>query len=407
MQDRIRTEVVRDLVMLRSHAEAWDQLAMQAPQRLPMLSHAWVSAYLEHCLQADVHWACLFAYHGENLVGVMPIIPTSYTFFCWHVSVIETPFDKHTRSGDILTAQGYESPVIEKFLATLEESADYRSYFLLHLKGVRRGSPVLATWHALKSFTFLDSAESGSFLEISGSIDTFKAGISKNFAGNLRKSENKLAKLPQLSVEFITGESIAGAELQRFLLLEDSGWKGSKGTSVARCPRTARFYAAMTEHLREKGWLEWHFLSTEHQTIAGQLAVRFGRSLVILKIAYNEDYATCAPGNHLFLRTVERAFASGDIDEVNCLTDMPWHRNWRMKSCPYYDVEMYPHRLFSFIFGVAPKWSRSVVKRMPGLRPLVRGVRSWVSTSAKEARNHSAVLLTEGFLYRLFDSLIR
>ena len=38
--------VVTSLDQLGEHSEAWDRLAMAAADRLPMLSHAWVSTFL-------------------------------------------------------------------------------------------------------------------------------------------------------------------------------------------------------------------------------------------------------------------------------------------------------------------------------------------------------------------------
>ena len=45
---QIQVITVTSLDALVPYAEQWDQLALQAPQRLPMLSSAWVMAYLEH-----------------------------------------------------------------------------------------------------------------------------------------------------------------------------------------------------------------------------------------------------------------------------------------------------------------------------------------------------------------------
>jgi len=40
---------------------------------------------------------------------------------------------------------------------------------------------------------------------------------------------------------------------------------------------------------------------------------RIGRTLVLLKIAYREEYAACGPGNVLLARTIERAFAGATL----------------------------------------------------------------------------------------------
>ena len=59
---------------LGEHAEAWDRLAMASSERLPMLSHAWVSSFLEHRNLGGAPWQCFFAYQDAELVGVLPLI---------------------------------------------------------------------------------------------------------------------------------------------------------------------------------------------------------------------------------------------------------------------------------------------------------------------------------------------
>ena len=66
--------VVMSLDQLGEHAEAWDRLAMASADRLPMLSHAWVSSFLEHRTVDGSPWQCFFAYEGAELVGVLPLV---------------------------------------------------------------------------------------------------------------------------------------------------------------------------------------------------------------------------------------------------------------------------------------------------------------------------------------------
>ena len=100
-----------------------------------------------------------------------------------------------------------------------------------------------------------------------------------------------------------------------------------------------------------------------------------GTTLIVMKIGYDESYAWCSPGNYLFERTVERAFASGDTTEINCLTDMPWHRNWKMKQRDHYNLWIYPRRPIPLIFGALGRRLKNGLRKAPGLRPLYHGLR--------------------------------
>jgi hypothetical protein len=64
----LRIDTVEAVDVLAWHAAAWDRLALAAPERLPMLSYAWVKSFLEHRLDPGESWRCLFAYTGDELV---------------------------------------------------------------------------------------------------------------------------------------------------------------------------------------------------------------------------------------------------------------------------------------------------------------------------------------------------
>jgi eukaryotic-like serine/threonine-protein kinase len=62
------------LTDLDEHARAWDDLLLQCPRAYPMQSHGWVRAFFEQKLQPRQRLLCLFAYQGQRLVGVMPLV---------------------------------------------------------------------------------------------------------------------------------------------------------------------------------------------------------------------------------------------------------------------------------------------------------------------------------------------
>ena len=156
--------------------------------------------------------------------------------------------------------------------------------------------------------------------------------------------------------------------------VEAAGWKSRAGSAILMSPKLIAFYQALTSRLADRGKLEWHFLSAEEKTIAAHLAVRCGRSLVLWKIGYDEEFAQCAPGSILLKHTIKRAFESGEIDEVNLVTNQSWHSNWKPHQRPYYDLWIYPLRPLPVIVGGLPKQSRIVLRRVPILRSVVRAV---------------------------------
>jgi CelD/BcsL family acetyltransferase involved in cellulose biosynthesis len=218
----------------------------------------------------------------------------------------------------------------------------------------------------------------GSLVPISGSLEAYEAGLPSNFRRNLRKAHNRTYREHRVETRFITGEKAGDARLlQQFLDLEGSGWKGQQGTSIRDDEALVRYYRALTGRLADRGWLEWHQLAFDGELVAAHLAVRFGGALVLPKIAYDERFSRISPGNTLFREVLSRAFGNDQIHEVNCLSDMPWHRNWAMPQTNYRDLLLTPRRPLCIAAslresGEVQAWSRRVAATVPGMVPLLR-----------------------------------
>jgi hypothetical protein len=103
----LRAEVIDSIAALEPYRDEWNRLALAAPQKLPMLSHAWVSSYLENFLNPNETWCCIFAFDGDQLVGLLPVIITPFRILGFSRPRLATPFNLHTFSVDFVsTARG-------------------------------------------------------------------------------------------------------------------------------------------------------------------------------------------------------------------------------------------------------------------------------------------------------------
>ncbi|UCD16454.1 MAG: hypothetical protein JSV44_08280, partial [Candidatus Zixiibacteriota bacterium] len=109
----------RTIKELERHADAWNNLALTTPQRLPVLSYSWIVSYLEHRLKPDSDWICLFAYDGDQLRGVLPVVAQPIRLMGIRRIHLSTPADWHTVSADFLSAPGWETTIIPMFLGKL------------------------------------------------------------------------------------------------------------------------------------------------------------------------------------------------------------------------------------------------------------------------------------------------
>jgi hypothetical protein len=93
-------------------------------------------------------------------------------------------------------------------------------------------------------------------------------------------------------------------------------------------------------------------------------------------MGYDEEFSYCSPGNNLTEKAIQRAFNSADTDEMDYLSDMPWHDDWKMIKKDYFDLWIYPRRPIPLIYGVLPKKIRQGGRRVPAIKSLYKRIRS-------------------------------
>lgn len=338
----IRLADVRTLPELARRAQAWDELLLQSGRSAPVLSYAWIYAYLKHQLRPRESWLCLFAYEGSRLVGVMPLV----TGKCYSIGVIRlTPFQLpssifHTSGADCLTRPGRED-VLEIFVDYLNHIPRTVPVVLFRLVPVESSPMRLArASDALYVSSHFVSNENA--VPLPKTRAEYSARMSSNLRRYLKKNARKLEELPGVRFRVPEQERPPRECLTEFVDVENRNWKGRELSSVKARPADLGMLTDIAEAMTRRGWMVWNFLEADCKTIAGQYAVRVNRVLNLVKIGFDDDYGFCSPGNLLMDKVISRAIESGDVDEVNMMTDLDWHKKWQTIPRPLYNAVVYP-----------------------------------------------------------------
>jgi CelD/BcsL family acetyltransferase involved in cellulose biosynthesis len=376
-RDRARRDYrlvdVDDAAGLDAFAPGWDALVAGAPNRVHTIAHAWISAFFEHCLGADARSRCLVALDGDAVVGVLPVVLTRKYGSVLTKSQVCPPVSPQTFAADLVCRSEDSDAIVDSLFAELDRLIP--SAWELEFGHVSELSPVLAPTARAAYLSFVELDGFGRFVSTGGSFDAYLATLRPHFARNLRRVKRKFHRLDGAHIERHAGEGAREEHLDEFLALESSGWKGRRGTAIANDASLVAFYRDFTRRLRASGWLEWRVLRAEGRAIASQMTARIGSVLYLWKIAYDERYTAYAPGNLLMLDTIEDAFRSPDIDEVNCLTNSAWNEDWNMSVRRYYRVTVWPKRVLPFLAGYCRKRAKAAARRVPGVIRLRRAMR--------------------------------
>jgi hypothetical protein len=336
---------VRKLEDLAEHADAWTELFSRSAGLTPMLSYPWMSAYFKNKVAYPESWLCLFAYEGKQLVGVFPLIAGyAYRFIKHSALLFKLPYDiLHTKSVDALTLPGREE-VLGVFFNYLSHIPAVYPFFSFKYVPAHSAAMIYFTQKKRKMCVIEKPAGFQSIMQLPGSAEKYRAGLSAKFRQYLNRNTRKLNELDNVNFVICDNNSPPRENIARFLEVEHKNWKGQQSSSLKADQTNAGLFADAAEYFAAYDMMHFNFLEADGKTIAGQYAIRSNRSLYVHKIGYDEDYVAFSPGNLLFNKVMEHACDSGKFGELNFMSDSPWHSKWNIEKRPLYHLFVFPRK---------------------------------------------------------------
>jgi len=365
-------EVVDNVAELEQYADAWDALAERSSQKRVMLSHAWVVSYFEYCLKPGESFRCFLAFDNSELVGVLPLLVIPYSVLGIKRPKLRPPSINimHAGVGFCLEPTREIELIDAIFKAVWREFPDR---FFLRLKGILPDSSLLKLLKkGIKGNTcFIEDDKPDSCVNTTGDFNSYEKTLGKNYRRKLLRAQRKLNKLPDVTIEIITAadvvdEGMIEDELMRFIELEAAGWKGrAAGIAIKLSPSLVAFHKSLVRRLARRGWIEWHWLKSGDEPLAGLYMLKIGDCQMAYKIAYNSKHCKCSPGNLLLFNALKRAFNLNEVSEINYISYFEWFRRWRVEEKQYCQAVIFPNQPITLIRGYIPKVVRKLTPEIP------------------------------------------
>lgn len=297
-------ELLRAPGRLADRAQEWDALATATPS--PFLTAAWLQAWWEASPQAV---RCLLLHDGSGRLRAGALVVRHSTGVVRGAAdvhsgdwgVVGTDADARAAAWRELAALAH--PVGRLLLPSLDHGA---------LESARGALEPLG--HRVVELDRLDSPA----LTLPASHGELLAGVSRNLRSQLGRSRRALERDGRLVLRTTTRIEGLEHDLEVFLRLEASGWKGRMGTAVLSTPRTAALYRRFARLAAAAGSLRLHLLELDGVAVAGDLACRVAGRSALVKTAFDETRANDRPGLVLRAEALRAAIAEG-ADEYDFL----------------------------------------------------------------------------------------
>ena len=182
-----------------------------------------------------------------------------------------------------------------------------------------------------------------SFIDISGSFDTYWEARGKNLRQNTRKQRNKLqADGTLISLDCVTDPTQVASALADYGALESAGWKAGTGTSIHPDNAQGRFYRAMLEDFCARGHGRIYRMRFGDKVVSMDLFIDNGPLVVILKTAYDETYRTVSPSTLMRHDEFNAWWDEGRFQRIEFYgKTMEWHTRWTTDERGLYHATAY------------------------------------------------------------------
>ncbi len=332
---------------LGPHRQAWDRLNSQLMGEHPMLDGSFVDGLLRHFSGPGVLLATANA--GGERVAMLLLSDKTRGMGVW-----SSFLPSQTQIGPSLIPAGLKLsglfPLLPGYASEIDLLCnDPRFGDLRELPSL----PVQSQPHALTMS-----------VNLRGSFDDYWAQRPRKLIQNMRRYLRRLQAEPggEKLVVISEPEAIAAA-VERYGVLETSGWKGREGTAINSDNPQGRFYTETMREFAARGEALVYELWLGEDLLASRMLLLRGGMAVMLKTAFHEQFDRFAPGRILLLRTMEDLFARAPGGMVEFYTNaeadlLAWSTSQRWIN----HVSAYRHGglqvAYSLLRRGARAWSR-------------------------------------------------
>lgn len=329
-----------------------------------LLDEDFVDALLRHFGRQDVVLAQ--AFQGSEVVGMLLLLPKRPWMGVW-----SSFLPSQTQLGPLLLPPTLH---LRDLFATLPGHANELDLLcndprVADLRKLPR-QPVGSMPHALTMS-----------VSLRGSFDDYWALRPRKLIQNMRRYLRRLEAEPGGGrFEVVESPAAIAAAVDRYAVLESSGWKGREGTAISSDNAQGRFYTELMQTFAARGQALIYELWLGENLIASRMLLLRDGMVIMLKTAFHEQFDRFAPGRVLLLHVLEDLFrrAPGGVVEFYTNADadlLAWSTSQRWIN----HVSVYRHKGMAEVFDL-----------------LRRGAQGWVGRETRGKRVDAASLAERG-----------
>jgi CelD/BcsL family acetyltransferase involved in cellulose biosynthesis len=360
--DRFGVEVVRERAAFVRLASEWNSL-VEATSDQVFYRHEFLRIWIDN-FAPGAELRILTLRDGDGrLTAALPLIAERASVYGVPVRQLSATANPHSCRFDVIARE--PAAAAAAFVAWLR--AD-RAWDVLRLTDVPAGGAgwaLIAEARARGLPTGAWESVRSPYVPLPATWDAFQSRLHAKFRANCRRRRRKLEEKGKVALDRVEGGLALDAALEEGFALEQSGWKGQRGTAIAQDPATRGFYTELARDAADAGRLSLFFLRLGGRAVAFQYGLTHGPRYLLLKPGYDESLSDCSPGQLLTEDVMADCVARG-LSEFEFLgPDMPWKRDWTDAVRPHAFLYVFADSALGRALRAAKfRWAPAVKRRL-------------------------------------------
>jgi CelD/BcsL family acetyltransferase involved in cellulose biosynthesis len=153
--------------------------------------------------------------------------------------------------------------------------------------------------------------------DMAAGVSEFERMVSAKRRHDLDRQLRRLCEAGAVSFMWARTASEIEAAFNMFLAIEASGWKGRRGTAIARRKAVEDFARNAVTQLAQKGLATIDVLRVGEKPIAALIRLEHGGTSIPWKVAFDEEFAAYSPGKQLMCDETRRWLADPKVERVD------------------------------------------------------------------------------------------
>lgn len=254
----------------------------------------------------------IFVFHrGDKVIGVSPLMLEYFTQFgkVYRHLLFVTASMEMSRPKLIL---GEETEACQAILGDyLHEHRDKWDCIAIEEQLCGTATNSLAAMLSAKGYFIARTKTLCPYIELHGSWDDFKRGLSKRMRSNISRLRRKLADAGSVEVHQFNHWPELKVALEQFSAIEERSWKYRKNLYMAADREHYFFYQQLAEIFGSRRQFQLRHLSCDQEIMSSTFGINFDGVFHSLKITHASDHNKLSPGTILESYEIEQLFNSG------------------------------------------------------------------------------------------------